>query len=123
LQRLHETGFRLAMDDFGTGYSSLAYLKRFPFDIIKIDRTFVRDIAEDRSDLALTRAIIAMAHSLDLRVTAEGVEDRAQLELLLEHGCDSAQGFYYGRPVPVGALTDWLRQQRPAGGALERGAR
>lgn len=113
LRRLHAAGFRLAMDDFGTGYSSLAYLKRFPFDIIKIDRTFVRDIAEDHSDLALTRAIIAMAHSLGLRVTAEGVEDCAQLELLLELGCDSAQGFYYGRPMQAEAFTDWLRQRGP----------
>ena len=101
LHRLRDLGIRLSIDDFGTGYSSLAYLKRFPVDIIKIDRSFVRDICEDADDAAIVTGIIALAHSLRLEVVAEGVETEAQLSFLREKSCDLMQGFYLSKAVPA----------------------
>lgn len=95
LRRLKELGIRIAIDDFGTGYSSLAYLKRFPIDTVKLDRSFVRDIPEDVDSMAIAQAIIAMAHSLRLKVVAEGVETEAQLGFLRGEGCDEIQGHYF----------------------------
>jgi diguanylate cyclase (GGDEF)-like protein len=101
LYRLRSLGVRLAIDDFGTGYSSLSYLKRFPVDIIKIDRSFVREVPHDVDDASIVTGIIALAHSLRLEVVAEGVETEAQLRFLRDQSCDILQGYYLSQPVPA----------------------
>ncbi len=110
LDMLRDQGFRVSIDDFGTGYSSLSYLKRFPVDSIKIDHSFVRDVTNDPEDAALCEAIIAMAHHLDLKVVAEGVETRAQWDFLRSSGCDFAQGFLLGKPLPEVDFNHLLRE-------------
>ena len=108
LQALKLMGVHLSIDDFGTGYSSLSYLKSFPIDQLKIDQSFVRDITTDLNDAAISQAIIAMAHSMKLLVTAEGVETKAQAEFLELNGCDEMQGYYFCRPVSQDELTEML---------------
>ena len=103
LNSLKEMGLKISIDDFGTGYSSLSYLKRFPIDTIKIDKSFVQDIATDKGDEAIVTAIIAMAHSMNFKVIAEGVETEEQFKFLYEHHCDEIQGFYFSRPLPGGS--------------------
>jgi len=112
LQGLKEAGVKLSVDDFGTGYSSLAYLKRFPIDALKIDRAFIRDVTIDPDDAAITRAIISLAHSLNLKVIAEGVETKDQLDFLSAQHCDQMQGFYFARPLPVDECTRTLAGDR-----------
>jgi EAL domain-containing protein (putative c-di-GMP-specific phosphodiesterase class I) len=103
--RLHEMGGRLSIDDFGTGYSSLAYLQRLPVDELKIDRSFVKNLASVDDDAIIVRSTVDLAHSLNLEVVAEGVENEAGLNTLVEYGCDQAQGYFLGRPVPPEELT------------------
>lgn len=111
LQELKDLGLNISLDDFGTGYSSLAYLKRFPLNTLKIDRSFIRDIPENDEDRAITKAIIAMGQTLNLKVIAEGVETEAQLEILRDCGCDYIQGWYYSRALPAAELTPFLRDR------------
>src|SRR4030095_6334029 len=101
VERLHELGIKLAIDAFGTGYSSLNYLKRFPIDTIKIDRSFVMEIPGNADDVSITAAVISMAHRLKLIVVAEGVETAEQLAFLAEHNCEYGQGYYFARPLPL----------------------
>jgi diguanylate cyclase (GGDEF)-like protein len=110
LLALKEFGFALAVDDFGTGYCSLNYLKRFPLDTLKIDRSFVADISEDPEDAAIVRAIIALGHSLDLKIVAEGVTTPAQLQFLQAEACDAIQGFLMSAAVPAAAFVELLRR-------------
>jgi len=108
LNRLSRMGVQLAVDDFGMGYSSLAYLRLFPINTLRIDRSFVSGIGRNPHDMAIVSAIIVMAQSLRLDIIAEGVENLEQEVFLKEHGCKSAQGFYYGAPVPAEELTAML---------------
>jgi EAL domain-containing protein (putative c-di-GMP-specific phosphodiesterase class I) len=110
MDELRAIGIRLAIDDFGTGYSSLAYLKQFPVHTLKVDQSFVRDLPHNLDDVAITRAVIAMAHSLNMNVIAEGVERKEQLTLLEAEGCDEFQGFYCARALPEAELVPFLRE-------------
>jgi len=108
LNRLRSTGVRLSIDDFGVGYSSLSHLKRFPVDNLKIDRSFVKDIPTDSDNIAIIKAVIAMAKGLKIKVTAEGVQTPEQLQFLQESGCDWMQGYYFSPPVPADEMTTIL---------------
>ena len=110
LDQLKKLGLTLAMDDFGTGYSSLSYLKKFPIDIIKIDRSFIKDIPDNQNDMEITSAVIAMAHNLKLKVVAEGIETAAQLAFLRRHRCDVGQGYLFDRPIPGSELIEKLKR-------------
>lgn len=109
-QQLRDLGVKLAIDDFGTGYSSLSYLRRFPVDYVKIDRAFISGLGDGTEDAAIIQAIISMAHSLGLKVVAEGVENQSQLEFLRSHGCDEVQGYLISRPIEATAMAGILLQ-------------
>ena len=123
IRSLRGLGVRISVDDFGTGYSALSYLKRFPIDTLKIDQSFIRELSKGSDDAAISTAIIALAHSLDLDVVAEGIETDEQLWILQELGCDIGQGFLFARPMPPGrvaAFTIAMAQQlEEHGGAVE----
>lgn len=113
LQRLKKLGISISIDDFGTGYSSLSYLKRLPIDKLKIDRSFIKELVTDQRDAAISRAIIAMAHQLGVKVIAEGVETEAQASFLAKSLCDELQGYYYAKPMPAEQLIAFLTSYAP----------
>ena len=113
LRRLEELGVKIAIDDFGTGYSTLSYLKDLPVHCLKIDSIFIRDITDSSESLAITRAIVAMAHGLDLTVVAEGVVTEDQIGLLRDEGCDAVQGFLVGKPLPSDEFSEYLERSDP----------
>ena len=112
MEQLRAMGVRLSIDDFGTGHSSLGYLKRFPIDRLKVDRSFVRELPHNGDDAAITRAVIALAHSLKMTVVAEGVEDQQQFDMLREQGCDEFQGYFCRPPLPEAELLRFLAEER-----------
>jgi EAL domain-containing protein (putative c-di-GMP-specific phosphodiesterase class I) len=114
LRRLKTLGVRIALDDFGTGYSSMTYLQSFPFDKIKIDKSFISNVKSNPQSAAIVRAVIGLAHGLDLPVLAEGVETKAQLEFLAAESCDEVQGYLMGRPQPIVEYADLIRCDRAA---------
>jgi EAL domain-containing protein (putative c-di-GMP-specific phosphodiesterase class I) len=114
LSRLRNTGVKIWLDDFGTGFSGLSHLRRVPVDGVKIDRSFIADVLRDPDDLALTTAIIAMAHSLGITVVAEGVEKEGQYAILRERGCDLAQGYWLGHPVDAAEFAELLDDKAKA---------
>ncbi len=113
LEALHDQGIALALDDFGTGYSSLSYLRKFPFDILKIDRSFVRDMVHSADAAEVIRAIVALAQGLRLELIAEGIETEAQLEQIKTYNCHEIQGYYYSRPLPTDQMTELLKMPNP----------
>ncbi|MYN19621.1 EAL domain-containing protein [Rugamonas sp. FT107W] len=112
LRRLKDIGVSISLDDFGTGYSSLSYLKRFPIDVLKIDKSFVDDVTTNANDAAIALSVISLAHNLNMRVIAEGVETREQVRFLTERGCDEMQGYFFSRPLNGEAFTALLREHR-----------
>lgn len=117
LHQLHELGVRLSIDDFGTGYSSLAYLKKLPVQTLKIDLSFIRNMLNDRQDELIVESTIHLAHGLSLNVVAEGVENEALIERLTAMGCDDAQGYHIGKPMPIAQVTQWIDESVWAKGA------
>ncbi len=114
LRRIKNLGVRIAMDDFGTGYSSLGYLRKFPFDKIKIDRSFIRDMSERPDSMAIVRAVAGLGSSLGISTTAEGVETEEQMQQLRDEGCTEIQGFLISEPRPASELGALLRRLAPA---------
>lgn len=112
MQEIKKIGISIAIDDFGTGYSSLAYIKRFPIDVLKVDRSFVMDIPGDQNDMAITAAVIAMAHKLSMTVVAEGVETEEQLHFLRRNNCDEGQGYLFSRPLSLAQLHQFLSEHQ-----------
>jgi diguanylate cyclase (GGDEF)-like protein/PAS domain S-box-containing protein len=118
MEGLKDIGVRLAIDDFGTGFSSLSYLKSFPFDYLKLDRSFIFGLPDDTTDGAIVRAIIMMAHYMNLKVIAEGVESCGQLEFLLDQDCDEIQGYYFSKPLCADDAGEWLSKRRGLGDSI-----
>jgi len=114
LRRLKSLGVQIALDDFGTGYSSLSYVHSFPFDKIKIDQTFIGDLRHSRHSMAIVRAVIGLGHSLNMPVLAEGVETQAQRGVLMKEGCDEAQGYFFGRPLPIAEQAELIGRRANA---------
>jgi EAL domain-containing protein (putative c-di-GMP-specific phosphodiesterase class I) len=114
LHRLRALGVRISMDDFGTGYSSLSYLRSFPFDKIKIDRSFVHDLTSNPDSMAIIRAVTGLGASLGMTTTGEGVETQAELDYLKSEGCTEAQGYFFSRPKPASEVFSLLRRQQTA---------
>ena len=110
LQHLHALGVEIAIDDFGTGYSSLSYLRQFPIDRLKIDQSFIRNALNDQDDASIARTIVRLAHSLNLKVIAEGVETREHEKFLWAEGCDEVQGFRYSRPIPNDQFIEFVQK-------------
>ena len=110
LYEFKKLGVCLSIDDFGTGYSSLSYLKRFPVDTLKIDRSFIKDIPEDRDDMEISSAIIAMAQKLNLKLVAEGVETEEQIQFLSRNNCFVIQGYYFSKPLPEGNISTFFSE-------------
>ena len=108
LRRLKGLGVRIAMDDFGTGYSSLSYLQSFPFDKIKIDRSFIANVQSNHQSAAIVRAVIALARGLEVPVVAEGVETNAQLDFLTQESCSEIQGYLIGKPSPIASYSEMV---------------
>jgi len=119
LERLSRMGVIVSVDDFGTGYSSMSYLRRFPIDKLKIDRSFISNLMSSADDASIVRAIISLAHGLRLKVVAEGVETAEQVACLQQLGCDQFQGFYFSRPVTAAALEEQMRTAGNAGNESE----
>ena len=122
LHRLKEIGVRISIDDFGTGYSSLSYLKQFPIDTLKIDQSFVRGIPNDAGQMSIVKAIIGLAHSLNLSVLAEGVETEEQLAFLREGHCQEVQGYLIGQPMPADEFVKFLAEKEWEAFPLRRSA-
>lgn len=120
INRFHDIGVRISIDDFGTGYSSLTYFRRLPIDALKIDQSFVRDLENDPDDRTLAATIVALGHSLGLKVIAEGVETEQQRRILLEQSCDLAQGYLFSRPLPAEDFAAWLTRQPSIAASLHR---
>ena len=111
LALLKDLGICIALDDFGTGYASLSYLQEYPFDFIKVDKSFISNIESDRTQYAIVKAILDLAAALDMQVVAEGIETEAQRDRLLAMGCQYGQGYWFGKPVPAEVATDMLIKQ------------
>lgn len=120
LRKLSKLGVSVAMDDFGTGYSSLSYLRQYPFDVLNIDRSFVRDICIDNADKELINAAIAMAHALDLKVVAEGVETEQQQVSLKKMASDFVQGYLFSKPISTDQLLDSIIHEQQASSILQQ---
>jgi EAL domain-containing protein (putative c-di-GMP-specific phosphodiesterase class I) len=111
LDLLSQMGISIAIDDFGTGYSSLSYLKQLPVDKLKIDRSFIKEVVSNQDDASITRAVIALAKSLNLNVIAEGVETSGQADFLVQSGCSTMQGYFFGRPMSADEMEDVISTQ------------